>query len=214
MKTPKTTATRKRKTGASRRSGLHPTKLVRRGELKLRGLDAKTMRRIQVQNRIRSTVTGTRVFDRSLHKTNVWLKDVMTALDWDNRERAYSALRATLHSLRDVLFPEEVVQLGAQLPILLRGVYYEGWAPHHETLRLHKVEQFFMLVRLHLGPGGAKFGNEDIRRFTRACLGVITRHVSTGEMREIRGVLPERLKELIQFTGEIREGRAPAKRAA
>jgi uncharacterized protein (DUF2267 family) len=81
-------------------------------------------------------------------------------------------------------------------------------------VRLHAVEQFFLLVRLHLGPGGAKFGNEDVRRFTRACLGVIAKHVSAGEMSEVRGALPERLKELIQLGGDSGELRAVSKRAA
>ena len=45
----------------------------------------------------------------------------------DDRHLAYVALRATLHALRDRLGPENAVHLAAQLPMLLRGLYYEGW---------------------------------------------------------------------------------------
>jgi hypothetical protein len=73
--------------------------------------------------------TGLEVFDTTLHKTNSWLKDLAQALGQADRHRAYLALRATLYALRERLTVEEVAQLGAQLPMLIRGFYYEGWDP-------------------------------------------------------------------------------------
>ena len=60
------------------------------------------------------SMTGLDVFDSSIHQTNVWLKSIMGRLDTDDRHRAYLALRATLHALRDRLPPEVAVHLGAQ----------------------------------------------------------------------------------------------------
>jgi Uncharacterized conserved protein (DUF2267) len=37
------------------------------------------------------------------------------------------ALRSVLHVLRNRLTPEQAVHLGAQLPLLVRGIFYEGW---------------------------------------------------------------------------------------
>jgi len=42
-----------------------------------------------------------------------------------DERRAYNALRAVLHALRDRLTTEEIAQFGAQLPTFVRGVYYE-----------------------------------------------------------------------------------------
>jgi len=39
-------------------------------------------------------------------------------------------VRAGLHALRDRLIPDEAVDLGAQLPMLVRGMHYEGWKPN------------------------------------------------------------------------------------
>lgn len=195
----KTTA---RKSARPRRSrSLHAQKLVRTGPLKLEGLGKMELREIHHVNRIRATITGTRIFDRTVHKTNAWLKEVMRAMDWNNRERAYQALRATLHSVRDVLTFEEVLQLGAQLPILLRGVYFEGWSPKTTPVRLKSPAEFFLLVRLHLGPG-PKFTNGELRDFTHACIHVIARHISEGELREVKAILPRKLKALIPLPGE------------
>jgi uncharacterized protein (DUF2267 family) len=57
------------------------------------------------------SATGLDVFDTTLQKTNSWLQDLMQALNWTDRHMAYSALRATLHALRDHLTVEEVAQL-------------------------------------------------------------------------------------------------------
>jgi uncharacterized protein (DUF2267 family) len=67
--------------------------------------------------------TGLDVFDRTVQKTNSWLKNLMDELDWQDRQEAYAALRVTLQALRDRLTVEEVAQLGAQLPMLIRGFY-------------------------------------------------------------------------------------------
>ena len=70
--------------------------------------------------------TGLDVFDRTVQAANLWLKELMDALGWDDRHKAYQGLRTTLHALRDRLTLEEMAQLGAQVPLLIRGVYYEG----------------------------------------------------------------------------------------
>jgi uncharacterized protein (DUF2267 family) len=74
------------------------------------------------------SATGLDVFDQTLQKTNIWLKEIMDDLGPD-RQRAYHALRAVLHTLRDRLTVEEAAHLSAQLPLLVRGIYFEGWHP-------------------------------------------------------------------------------------
>jgi uncharacterized protein (DUF2267 family) len=66
---------------------------------------------------------GLEVFDRTVHKTNIWLKDLIEMLDCGDRHEAYLALRATLHAPRDRLTIEEAAQFAAQLPMLIRGFY-------------------------------------------------------------------------------------------
>jgi uncharacterized protein (DUF2267 family) len=74
-------------------------------------------------------VTGLDSFDRSLHKSNEWLKSLMERRGSDDRRYAYRVLRGYFHVLRDRLTVDEAAQLAAQLPHLLRGVLYEGWDP-------------------------------------------------------------------------------------
>ena len=71
--------------------------------------------------------TGLDTFDKTIQETNLWLKDIMERLNTNDRHHAYSTLRAVLHTLRDRIGPESAAHLGAQLPMLLRGLFYEGW---------------------------------------------------------------------------------------
>ena len=67
------------------------------------------------------SATGLEVFDSTLQKTNRWLNEASAVLDREDRHTAYVAFRSTLHALRDRMTVEEVAQLAAQLPMLMRG---------------------------------------------------------------------------------------------
>ena len=136
--------------------------------------------------------TGLEVFDTTLHKTNSWLKDLSQALGQSDRHWAYLILRATLHALRDRLTVEEVAQLGAQLPMLIRGFYYEGWDPTGKPLKARHKEQFLARIEQELR------GDERVEpeRLARAVFAVLAQRVSQGEIDDVRHVLPAEIREL------------------
>jgi len=70
--------------------------------------------------------TQVAALDHTIQETNTWLKKARGRDHLGDRPHAYNALRAVLHVLRDRLTPEQAVHLGAQLPTLVRGIYYEG----------------------------------------------------------------------------------------
>jgi uncharacterized protein (DUF2267 family) len=138
------------------------------------------------------TQTSLDVFERTLHKTNTWLNEVMLALPSPDRRDAYRALRATLHALRDSITLTEAAQLGAQLPMLIRGFYYEGWDPTvTATTRRHK-EDFLGRIAQELR------GSDVIDPEQAACavFTVLTRRISEGEIEDVKHVLPSELRDL------------------
>ena len=138
------------------------------------------------------SATGLDVFDRTLHKTNAWLSDLMDALGWQDRHAGYLALRTTLHALRDRLTVEEVAQVGAQLPMLVRGFYYEGWDPTGTPLRVRHKEQFLARIQ-------EEFRSDepiDPERVARAVFGILARRVAAGEIEDVKHVLPAELRHL------------------
>jgi uncharacterized protein (DUF2267 family) len=132
------------------------------------------------------------VFDGVLEKTDRWLKEIMHELGGDNPHAAYGVLRSTLHALRDRLTVDEAAQLGAQLPMLVRGLYYEGWKPAGKPLRIRHKDEFLARIEKE---NRAEFatGTEDA---VRAVLRVLASHVTPGEIAGVRSNLPAELDAL------------------
>jgi uncharacterized protein (DUF2267 family) len=129
--------------------------------------------------------------ETTIQKTHEWLRDITNAIGINDVHLAYGALRAVLHALRDRLTVDETVQLGAQLPMLIRGLYYEGWCPRGKPAKTHKAE-FLDAIR-HQFPGQDRLHPEVL---ARAVLTVLSRHVSPGEVRDVKAILPAELRDL------------------
>jgi uncharacterized protein (DUF2267 family) len=129
--------------------------------------------------------TGLAVFDTTINETNEWLKEVETELCCDRRQ-AFVALRTVMHVLRDRLAPGGAMRLAAQLPILLRGVFVEGWRPDETPHRTHTAEAFVGLVAEGL-PKGFPIGADIV---TRTIVRVLWSRMNGGAMAKVREELP------------------------
>jgi uncharacterized protein (DUF2267 family) len=116
----------------------------------------------------------------------------MEEMGWQDPHRAYHALRAVLHALRDQLRVEEAAALGAQLPMLVRGFYYEGWHPHGKPLKERTRQVFLAHVAANLGYARSAEAEE----VTDAVFRVLARHVTAGEIEGVKKSLPGELRSL------------------
>lgn len=138
------------------------------------------------------TQTTLTPFESTIHTTNIWLHDIQERLGWGDPHRAYHALRAVLHALRDRLPVDQAAALAAQLPMLVRGFYYEGWHPHGKPVKVRKKEEFLAHV-------AAAFQGDpmvDPERVAEAVFAVLAAHVSAGEIEDVKCNLPAELREL------------------
>jgi uncharacterized protein (DUF2267 family) len=131
------------------------------------------------------------VFDTTVQKTYDWLNELGGILGTDNRRLLYRALRSTLHALRDRLTIEEVAQLGAQLPMLVRGLYYEGWDPTGKPLRVRDTEEF-------LAPISAALANDplDAEEAARGVFEMMANRITAGEVQDVKHILPAGIRTL------------------
>ncbi len=136
--------------------------------------------------------TGLEVFDKTLQATNHWLKLMMTELGTDDRRLAFNALRGALHTVRDRIGPENAVHLGAQMPMLLRGAYYEGWQPARTPTRERRLDDFLDHVASEL-PDQDEVGPEDV---ARAGFAVMAQCLDPGEMDKVLCILPSEARYL------------------
>lgn len=136
--------------------------------------------------------TGLTPFDSTIHTTNIWLNEIGERLGWVDRQRAYHALRAVLHALRDRLSVEHAAALAAQLPLLVRGIYYEGWHPAGKPLKERKKEEFLA----HIAAAFQDDFDIDSERVARTVFRVLAQHVSAGEIESMQSTLPAELRSL------------------
>jgi uncharacterized protein (DUF2267 family) len=137
-------------------------------------------------------------FETTFQTTNVWLKELKEELGSHDPQQAYHAYRAVLHALRDLLTVSEVADLGAQLPMLLRGLYYEGWNPGKTHSGERKKEAFLRHIGSEFRADPALFPEN----VAWAVFKILKKHVSAGEIKDVKHVLPAEIRSLWPRDGE------------
>jgi uncharacterized protein (DUF2267 family) len=131
--------------------------------------------------------------ERSVQKTNQWLHELAAELDTDE-STAWRVLRAYLHVLRDRLTLDEAAHLAAQLPHLLRGVFYEGFDPGHQPEKIRDRDAF--LARLAHRAQLADTGEAAVAAV--AATRLLRRHVTPGELEDVLSQLPAEIREVLE----------------
>lgn len=139
------------------------------------------------------SMSGLEVFDKSLHNTNIWLNEIMEGIGPD-RSVAYHVLSAVLHVLRDRLTPDEAADLGAQLPLLIRGIYYDSYRPSRTPTKVRNQEEFLACIEAELQR--ARIRPVNVKEAARVVMQVLQQHVSDGEIGDVRAALPKDIRRL------------------
>ena len=138
------------------------------------------------------STSGVAALDHTVQETNAWLRAVAEQLHFEDRQHAYNALRAVLHALRDRLPPEIAVHLGAQLPMLVRGIYYEGWHMAGKPTKERNAQEFADHVLKELPP---QFPMDPLT-VTRGVFEILWEKLDPGEFAKLMNHLPDSLRTL------------------
>ena len=138
--------------------------------------------------------TGFEVFDDTIQRTNSWLKDLMQELNWSDRRKTYVVFRCVLHALRDHLSVKDAVYVGEQLPMLIRGAYFEHWDPSGKPLPLRTREEFFSGLAGALARDGQSIASAET--VTRAVFRLLDRKATDGEIADLQAMLPPAVTDL------------------
>ena len=133
------------------------------------------------------------IIPNSAQKMREWLDELAQELGSEDRNYAYRVMRGHLHAIRDRISVEETAQLAAQLPILVRGVYYEGWVPARVPGSYRSVDEFLGRI----AEEASLVGETEASVACQAASRVLHRHVSEGELDDVIAGLPEELKPLL-----------------
>jgi uncharacterized protein (DUF2267 family) len=92
-----------------------------------------------------------------------------------------AAPRAVLHALRDRLPLDNAVHFAAQLPMFLRGLFYDGWKPSQVPVKMSR-DEFLAAVQANIVTDQVI----DPLRITLAVFSVIMSHVGVTEIEKIK----------------------------
>ncbi|WP_422074900.1 DUF2267 domain-containing protein [Tranquillimonas rosea] len=137
---------------------------------------------------------GLEVIDRTVNDTNNWLNQISKDLGCD-KKHAYHVLRGGLHTLRDRMTVEEAAHLSAQLPHLIRGIYYENWRPADAPQKLRDREEYLTIMVENVGDRETE---DDPEEAARAVFRVLKANVDPNELRHVGALLPDDVTELYQ----------------
>lgn len=153
--------------------------------------------------------TGLDVFDKTLQTTHIWLDELMEAIGPD-RQVAWHVLSAVLRAIRDRIPLGLAAHLGSQLPILVRGVYYDQWRAPGQTVENppRTLDEFLEPIADQL----ANIRPVNVREATRAVFDILSRHVNRGQIEKVRDALPEQVRVLWRDSPEAPDVRARPER--
>jgi uncharacterized protein (DUF2267 family) len=138
-----------------------------------------------------STV-GLESIDHTVQLTHSWINELDALVGWESKARSYRLLRTVLQALRDWLPVNDAAHFGAQLPTLLRGVYYEHWRPattpvteRHRTNFLARVDDAFRTDPIMFTPDAVS-----------AVFDLLCDKIDIGEIEKVRHALPADIRAL------------------
>ena len=138
------------------------------------------------------SAAGLESIEHTVHVTHTWINELDELLGWSNKSRSYRLLRSVLQALRDWLPVNEAADFAAQLPNLLRGVYYELWRPATTPVKPRSKSDFLGRID-HAFVGDPILHTEDAVRITFRFLST---KIAAGEIADIKHALPADLRAL------------------
>lgn len=142
-------------------------------------------------------------FNQYATEGNTFLKEYAKELDLGkDTEKAGRIFVAIMHALREIIPPEESLQMVAQLPMFLKAVYVNGWRIKKTRVKVKQVAEFLDLVREHDGSAAVndfEYSDEVAEQYVETTFIFLRKYISNGELQDIRNSLPKNLKNLIQF---------------
>ncbi len=152
--------------------------------------------------------TGLEVFDKTLHTTNLWLDEICAEIGPD-KHLAWHVLGAVLRSIRDALLISQSAHLAAQLPLLVRGAYFDQYRPAAQPVAERSQEDFIARIRQELA--GCRPVRPDLA--ASAVMRTLNRHITEGQVKKARDALPKGIRALWPEPEQTAKGATAAPRA-
>jgi uncharacterized protein (DUF2267 family) len=137
------------------------------------------------------SATGLDVFDKSLQTTHIWLNEICDEVGPD-KQIAWRVLGSTLRALRDRLRPDLAAHLASELPLVVRGAYYDRYRPSEQPRLTRSRAEFVKSIDADLQ--NIRPVNPD--QAAQCVFRVLNHHIPKGQLDKVRAALPEDVREM------------------
>ena len=135
---------------------------------------------------------GLEAIDHTVQLTHEWINELAGRLGWASKRSTLRLMRAVLQQVRDRVSQDELAQFSAQLPLLVRGMLFEGWVPGRANTKKRDLKVFAAEIADRMNDDPEYRGVED----TRHVFELLNNRISSGEAKDLRAGLPEALRGL------------------
>jgi len=134
---------------------------------------------------------GLEILDKANQSVHIWLNDIADHIGPD-KHCAYRTLHAVLRVIRDRLSVEQAVQLSSQLPLFIKGMYFDQWHLVGKPEKFRTVEE--LCARISAEMNGARKVKPKLAAM--AVMKAMSSHISHGEITKIKGSMPAHIRAL------------------
>lgn len=138
------------------------------------------------------SAVGLESIDHTVQLTHIWINELDARLGWEDKHRSYRLLRTVLQTMRDWLMVDEAAGLGAQLPELLRGVYYEHWRPAMTPVKKRSKADFIARIDNAFKADPIVSTPDAVA----AVFALLSDKITAGEIEQVRHALPADIRAL------------------
>ena len=139
-----------------------------------------------------STRNNVTALDHAIDSAHTWINDVAREFDTEDHEFAYRVLRAWLHTLRDRLTVEASAHFAAQLPDLIRGIFYQAWNPNAVPDK-YDAEAYTVKFSRE-----ANIALDDVGKAAAATTAAALHHLPAAQIDKALGQLPTEIRKILQ----------------
>jgi uncharacterized protein (DUF2267 family) len=139
-------------------------------------------------------------FDNHCQEATLFIKNIAVQLGTpDDTDHAVRVLTCIFRALRRKLIPDESLHIVSQLPLLLKGMYVDGWDIYEPISEAKTFEEFLHDIRSNTeGEEGADFDDDELaRKKITAVFNILKEFISDGELDYIHEELPKEVVEMV-----------------
>ena len=139
-------------------------------------------------------------FDNHCQEATRFIKNIAVQLGTpDDTEHAVRVLKCIFRALRRKLIPDESLHIVSQLPLLLKGMYVDGWDIYEPISEAKTFDEFLNDIRDNTeGREGEDFDDdEQARKKIAAVFNVLKEFISDSELDYIHDELPKEVVEMV-----------------